>query len=268
MLTILAALALTAPGAERWSPAAGTRGYRYEAVDHVPSQPDRGYRADYALITAADGSMTVAITAASRLEGQDWTPAAVDDACRAAMHAGPGELARVRIFPVAPDVAETLDQRFLDSCAPREIFTPLADLLLTAQVQASPDFALAELAAPGDSARFKGFRTRVDRFGTALVSTSPGGTIRFAALDGSRASIDWTSDPMTLVAHIRDAIPGKEIVLEGAQQLAVRFEIDRVSGALLALRFVTARVDGVLSVPDAPPIPMSITRETRIELRP
>src|ERR1044072_5011650 len=110
MRILLAGLVLIAFPAEaqRWSPEPGTQAYRYQSVQHVPGQPDRGLRLDYDLVADAQGGLTAVLLRAEVGAGQQWPEVAVAPPCRATLHAGTGELARIRLYPASPDVPSFL----------------------------------------------------------------------------------------------------------------------------------------------------------------
>lgn len=263
MRIFLAALALIAfpAQAQRWSPAPGTHAYRYQSMQHVPGQPDRGLRIDYDLVADAQGGLTAVLLRAEAGAGQQWTDIAVDPACRTELHAGAGELARVTLYPASPGL-----QAFLPSCVPQEIFFPLTDLRTLALIQ-SPWFGIASLAAPGDKHRFAAFDERFDRTGIAGESSTPGGELRFVALEGSRATIDWAPDPMSLHVTMRGAANGGDLRFQGTGALVLRVDIDRATGVLLGATATTDRLNLVVDVKDAPPQPMVITSEISITQR-
>ncbi|MBO9712987.1 hypothetical protein [Sphingomonas sp.] len=265
---LLATAAATPAAAQRWVPEAGTHAYRYESVQHIPSQPDRGARIDYDLVADGKGGAVAVVRAVWKSEGGTYTPIAVDDPCRTALHAGAGELARVTLYPISKQTAETLGADFMALCAPRELYFSMTDLLNLALIQASPQFGLASLAKPGDSQRFEPFRIVQDRLGITTDSQAAGGTTRFAALDGGIAAIDWAPDSMTISFTDRTAIPGRELLIEGTGHFGFRVEIDRATGTMLRAHTTTNRFDVVVNVPDAPPIPMTFTSEVTVGPRP
>lgn len=263
MRIILAALALIAfpAQAQRWIPEPGTHPYRYQSVQHVPGQPDRGLRLDYDLVADARGGLTAILLRAQTGMGEQWTDVAVDEACRTALHAGAGELARVTLYPASPDL-----QAFLPPCVPKDIFFPLTDLRTLALIQ-SPYFGIATLSAPGDTHRFGTFATKFDRADTAAETSAAGGELRFVSAEGSRAAVDWAPDPMTLKATIHGVANGGDVTFQGTGQLVFRLEIDRTSGVLLGAATTADRLNLILDVKDAPPIPLIVTSEVSITPR-
>jgi hypothetical protein len=263
MRIILAALALIAfpAQAQRWTPEPGTQAYRYQSVQHVPGQPDRGLRLDYDLVADAKGGLTAVVLGAQTGAGEQWADVPVDQACRTALHAGPGEIARVALYPASPDL-----QGFLPPCAPKEIFFPLTDLRTLALVQ-SPWFGIASLAAPGDTHRFAAFAEHFDRADTAVETDTPGGALRFVSLDGALATLDWAPDPMTLRVTMRGAAGGGDLQLQGTGALVIRVRIDRATGTLIGAASTTDRLNLIVDVKDAPPQPIVITSEIAVTRR-
>jgi hypothetical protein len=265
MRMICAALALALIAfpaqAQRWSPQPGTQPYRYQSVQHVPGEPDRGLRLDYDLVADAAGGLTAVVLRAQTGAGEQWTDVPVDPACRAALHAGTGELARVALLPVAPNL-----QTFLPPCAPRDLFFPLTDLRTLALIQ-SPWFGIASLAAPGDKHRFAPFAETFERGDTAAETSTPGGELRFVSAEGSRATLDWAPDPMTLRVTMRGAASGGDLHFQGTSTLVLRVEIDRATGMLIGATATTDRLNLIVDVKDAPPQPVIITSEISISQR-
>lgn len=85
----------------------GVQHYRYELTERAPGEPDRSYRVDYRLQTTRRGVAGIILHAQEGLGGQ-WQDAAVSAACAASMHAQQGELARVTLAPLDPQVAANL----------------------------------------------------------------------------------------------------------------------------------------------------------------
>lgn len=263
MRILLAALALIAfpAQAERWSPGPGSQAYRYQSMQHVPGQPDRGLRLDYDLVADAQGGLTAVVLRAQTGAGAEWTDVPVDAACRAALHAGAGELARVTLYPASPDL-----QSFMPPCAPKDLFFPLTDLRTLALVQ-SPWFGITSLAAPGDKHRFAPFAETFDRGDTAAATSTSGGELRFVSAEGSRATLDWAPDPMSLHVIMRGAAGGGDLGFQGTSTLVLRVVIDRATGTLIGATATTDRLNLIVDVKDAPPQPIIITSEISISQR-
>ena len=263
MRIFLAAFALIAfpAQAQRWSPAPGTQAYRYQSVQHVPGQPDRGLRLDYDLVADAQGGLTAVVLHAQTGGGAAWTDVPVDSACRSLLHAGTGELARITLYPASADL-----QSFAPPCLPKDIFFPLTDLRTLALVQ-SPWFGITALAAPGDKRRFAPFAEKFDRGDTAAETSTPGGELRFVSLDGNHATLDWAPDPMSLHVTMRGAANGGDLRFQGTGALVIRVEIDRATGTLIGATSTTDRLNLIVDVKDAPPQPIVITSEISISQR-
>jgi hypothetical protein len=263
MRIILAALALIVfpSQAQRWTPEPGTQAYRYQSVQHVPGQPDRGLRLDYDLVADAQGGLTAVLLSAHTGAGAAWTDVPVDQACRAALHAGTGEIARITLYPASPDL-----QTFMPPCVPKEIFFPLTDLRTLALVQ-SPYFGITSLSAPGDTHRFAAFAEHFDRADTAVETDTPGGALRFVSLEGGRATVDWAPDPISLRVTMRGAASGGDLQLQGTGALLIRVQIDRATGTLIGAASTTDRLNLIVDVKDAPPQPIVITSEISITRR-
>lgn len=263
MRIFLVALALIAfpAQAQRWSPVPGTQAYRYQSAQHVPGQPDRGLRLDYDLVADAQGGLIAVVLRAQTGWGAEWTDIPVDPACRAALHAGTGELARVTLYPASRDL-----QSFVPPCAPKDLFFPLTDLRTLALIQ-SPWFGITSLAAPGDKHRFAPFAETFDRGDTAAETSTPGGDLRFVSAEGSRATLDWAPDPMSLRVTMRGAAGGGDLHFQGTSALVLRVEIDRATGTLIGATATTDRLNLIVDIKDAPPQPIIITSEIAISQR-
>jgi hypothetical protein len=263
MRMILAALCLIAfpAQAQHWSPEPGTQPYRYQSVQHVPGQPDRGVRIDYDLVADATGGLTAVVLRAQTGAGATWTDLPVDPDCRTALHAGAGELARVTLLPVSPNL-----QTFLPPCAPKDLFFPLTDLRTLALIQ-SPWFGITSLAAPGDKHRFAAFAEKFDRADTAVETNTPGGELRFVSVEGGHATLDWAPDPMSLRVTMHGVANGGDLNFQGTGALVLRVEIDPATGTLIAATATTDRLNLIVDVKDAPPQPIVITSEISISQR-
>jgi len=189
MRTLVAALGLcllALPAeAQRWFPSAGTQPYRYEISRNVAGSLAQHYRVDFDLVSDGAGGLVAIVRGFEHAEDAGWGDEPIDAACRAAMHAGPGEVARVPLLPANTG----LEAAFLPTCAPQELFLALTDILNVALIQ-SPHFGIEALSAVGDSRRFAGFDTHFARGSLAADSSTPGGTIRFVEATGTRATID------------------------------------------------------------------------------
>ena len=265
----LAAIAAPAQAqSPKWTPEAGTRPYRYVAVQHLPDKSDQGFRMDFTLESDGKGGLVAVVLRAEHGKPDAWEAAEVDDACRTALHARPGELARITLAPVAPAVAASLDENFMAKCAPQDIFSPMTDILNVAQVQFAPHFGLAQLAKAGDTRRFPAFAVKIDRFDIAATLASPGGSTTLRALTPDRATIDWVSDPMRVDILMRGAMSGADVKLAGTENFAFRIEIDPRTGALLGATTPTDKLDLTMTLPGGFSQPMPIVREVAITPRP
>ncbi len=263
LLLALPAQAQTKP---RWAPEAGSHRYRYESIERGGGA-DKGYQVDYDLVSDGKGGIVAVVKRAAHGIAGKWMDATLDDACRTALHAGPRELARITLSPLAPDAAGTLGDAFMAPCAPADLFFPMTDILNVALIQATPHFRIDRLATPGDSARFEGFKTSLDRFGIAIDASSGGGTIRFATLEPGRASVDWAPDPMAITILNRKAFNGVDLKLDGTEDFSFRVTIDPATGVLLGAGTTHDRLSLVANIPGVPPRPLSITREVTISRR-
>lgn len=266
MRTLCAALSLcllALPAqAQRWFPEAGTQAYRYEIVRRLPDRAER-HRLDFDLVSDGKFGLVAVVRSLRKGEGDGWQDEPIDESCRAALHAGPGELARVTLLPAQAG----LDASFLAPCAPQELFLALTDILNAALIQ-SPHFGIALLSTPGDSRRFAAFTSHFDRGGLAADASSAGGTIRFVEAAGSRATVEWAPDPMTLKMRLTPEGAPREISLEGTERFVFRLVIDRASGVLLGMTAPQDRLDLIVDMKDIPPQPLVITREVSIVPRP
>lgn len=259
--TALCLLALTSPAqAQRWFPNAGTQAYRYQVARHGPGA-NEGHRVDYDLVSDGKASLIAVVRGFQHGGGDAWQDDAIDPSCRSAMHAGPGEIARVPLLPAGGG----LEASFLAPCAPQELFLALTDILNVALIQ-SPHFEIGTLSAPGDSHRFPPFTSHFVRDRLAADSSSPGGTIRLVEAAGGRATIEWAPDPMTLAMKLtRD--DGGEMRLDGTERFVFRLVIDRGSGVLIGMTAPLDRLDLIVNIKDVPPQPVVITRDVSISQR-
>lgn len=255
--------------APRWTPEAGTYPYRYETVTTVPDAPGQRFRIDYDLVSDGKGGVVAVVKAAAAGEGKDgWAEIEVDQACRTALKGQGAELARVTLWPLSSEVIATLGPAFMADCAPTEIFFPLTDVLNLTLVQFAPRYGLSTLAKPGDTRPVPGEKIRFDRLDTVLDAESPGGTITFAALTPSRATIDWASLPVKVKMVHRRAYNGADVTLTGTDSSTYRLEIDPRTGVLLGAVSTDSRLDVVMSLPGDYTQPLAITREMKITPRP
>lgn len=260
--------ALAAPAhAQRWTPEAGTYAYSLEVIEHIGGRPDTGSRLDYDLVFDGKGGVVAVIRGAERTQDGSTKPVTLDEACRAALHAGPGELARVTFAPVTVEAASTLGESFLPACTPNDLFGPVSEAFRLAMIQLGSQFGIAKLRAPGDSHRFSAFASKVDRPNLTLDLQAAGGTLAFAGEEQGRATIDWLPDTMTVGIVNRDAIPGIAVTGQGNARFAMRLVIDRKTGALVSAASTSDRADLVLDIKDAPPVHFTIARDLRIEQR-
>ena len=268
----LSLLALAVPAqaqtALRWIPEPGSHSYRYEMSTRIPNLPGNSYRLDYDLVSDGKGGLVAVVKAASHIESGEWRDAEIDAACRSALHAQGNELARVRLSPIDTAVATGLGSEFMADCAPADIFFPIADILNVALIQVAPQFKLAELTKPGDSRRFPGYATSLDRLDTAVTLESTGGSVTFAALVPGRASVDWASDPLKLTMIHRRAYNGADITLTGTETFVFRLEIDPATGVLLSAVTTRDDLDMTMSLPGDYSQPLPMTREVKIIPRP
>lgn len=257
-----------AQAAPRWIPEAGTHSYRYETATHVPGAPGNGYRLDYDLVSDGKGGLVAVVRGAWHKEGApEWSDVEIDQACRTKLHAQGDELARITLTPIAPEAATNLGPAFMDECAPADIFFPITDVLNIALVQVAPQFSIAKLAKPGDSARFAGYAVSLDRLDTVAKLESTGGTTSFVSLVPGRATIDWASDPLKINLVHRRAYNGADVTLTGTELFVFRLEIDPANGVLLGATAVTDKLDVTLSLPGGFSQPLPITREVSIKPR-
>jgi hypothetical protein len=268
-LAIVPAAAFAAPPFKT-TPSAGTRHYRYTAVERNPNQPEGRYRVDFDLVTDAKGGVIAVIRKAEQGRGESWTTPTVSAECKAALHGNGETLARIRLAPLSVAAADSLGEPFMAMCAPPSYFFPMTDILNVVLIQTSPVFHINDLTDVGKGVRFDGFKTKLDRLGTGIAAASPGGTITLAALDEHAATVDWAPDPMqlTLTVHANGNTP--EMTMAGTERYAFRAEIDRQTGALRRAVTTSDDLDLVVNVPNAPAdkLPhVAVSREVAIESR-
>jgi hypothetical protein len=247
----------------RWVPEAGTHGYHYEAITQVPDAPGNGYRLDYDLVSDGKGGLVAVVKAAQHRQGSDWYDVDIEDECRTALGAQGKELARVTLSPITPEAAK-LGTAFLPDCAPRDIFFPVTDILRVSLYQVAPQFALAKLTKPGDSARFAGHSLDIDRLKTSIKLESPGGTVTFAVLLPGRATVEWASDPTAITMVHRGAYMGADVTLTGNETSVYRLDIDPATGVLLGAATTSDKFDATMSLPGDYSRPLPVTQEVKI----
>ncbi|HLY78724.1 MAG TPA: hypothetical protein VKQ70_05080 [Caulobacteraceae bacterium] len=247
----LACLTAEAAHAAPWraAPDAGAQTFRYE-VRELSSGPTRGYRMDYRLRADRKGGLVAEIVRTATFDGKDFTPVTVDDACAKAMSARPGELATVRLAPLTVEQAK-LGDAFLPSCAPGAVFFPLTDILNVALIQLSDRFHVGDLKRVGQTVRFPGFSTSLDRAGVAMAETSPGGEIGLTSLDQGAATLDWKPEPADL--DLTENYGGQAIKLHGTEHFAFRLVIDARTGWLEHGETLYDNLDMAVALPNVPP---------------
>lgn len=267
---VLAALALSAcatiPALS--SPRAGIAHYHYQVTERVPGQSDKSYRMDYDIETSADHGVVAVVRHASELTNGAWQDVQLTSECANALHARSGELARVRLSPLAPAAAQTMNAEFMALCAPPALFYPMTDILNVALVQAAPQFKLSTLRAPGDRARFPAYATQFERLGVAISVAAPGGEVFLETATPDTATVLWTSDPMQLRIIHRATNAEPEITLEGIENYAFRVQIDARTGAVQRAVTTSDALDLAVVLPGAPPNTaphIRITRDVLIE---
>lgn len=264
MIRLLAAalmLAALPAHAQRWTPDAGTRAYTIEVVEKIATRADRITRLDFDLATDANGTVAV-VKRAELVENGTPKPLGADDACRAALHAGPGEIARITLTPLTGDPIASIAP-----CASPDLFMPLGEIVRIAMIQLAPQFGIASLKHPGKSYRFGPFASHVDRPAMKLDLESPGGIIRFAKASRFRATVEWLPDPMAATMLVREVAPGISVRGEGIARVALRLTIDRETGALLDVSTIEDSAVLMLDIKDAPPIRIEMTRTVTVRPR-
>lgn len=270
LVTITALAQAQAPAqTPRWFPAAGTYPYRFETSSVVPNMPGESFRLDYDLVSDGKGVLVAVVKGAWRRQGApEWSDAEVDAECRKAMGAQGDELARIKLWPFAPEMAANLGKGLVADCAPTELFFPLTEVLTVVQIQVSPQFGLEKLAKPGDTYQFAPYKIALDRDDTVLDLQATGGTLRFDAAVPGRATIGYHPNPSNVTILHRRAYNGADVTLKGTASGAMKLEIDPGTGVLLGAEAVGDRLDVTMSLPGDFTQPLAITREVKIAPRP
>ena len=218
----------------------------------------------FRLQTDGQGGAVAMVLQSEALDHGTWSPVTVDAACRSAMHAGPGELAEVRLAPLSQEAA-MLGEAFLAMCAPPGIFNPITDILNVALIQTAKPFRIDALRRPGDTVSFAGFSTSLKRPNLEMSETSDGGEMSLTGVEEGRALVDWKPSPSQL--HLVNKLPsGQQIPLDGTEHFAFRLEIDARTGALRSARTLYDDLDltaAVAGPADRQPR-LRITREVAI----
>ena len=249
-------VALAASSTVAWAgvvatpPHAGVHSYRYE-VQEVSPVSTKGYRTDIRLTSDGHGGAVADLIDSQTYDGKTWTRVTVDPACAAALHARPGELARVTLLPLSPEQAK-LGDAFLAPCAPAGVFFPLTDILNVVLIQSSDAFHLRDLNEVGQSATFPGFATSIDRPEISMTETSSGGSISLAGVEAGRAQVDWKPDVAKLDLVEKNAGgPAKPFTLSGTEHFAFRVQIDVKTGTLERADTLYDDLDMTVQVPGA-----------------
>lgn len=250
-------------------PKPGVGRYTYTVKEVAPGQADTGYRVAFDIETTAGPTMTAVVRSAETLSNNAWKPATVDAACAAALKARPGELARIKLFALTKEES-AMGPAFMATCAPPAIFFPMTDILNVALIMASPEFGAATLKQVGEARRFPAFSTSVDRPDTFIDARAPGGDIRLTALEPTRATLEWTADPMAV--HVIHRMPGTgDVSLSGTERFGFRLDLDPRTGALIRAATPSDVLDVTIQIPGLPPgapAPrMQITRNVTIDPR-
>jgi hypothetical protein len=258
----LAAGAATRP--PRLTPTAGSTLFRYEVRQTMAGEVS-GWRTKYRLQTDGHRGAVAIVLQSEALDHGAWSPVTVDPGCRAAMHAGPGELAEVRLSPLSPEAAK-LGDAFLALCAPPGVFNPITDLLNVTLIQTSTSFRIDALRRAGDTAQFAGFSTSLSRPTLEMSETSAGGEITLVGVEEGRALVDWKPTPSRL--HLVNRLAsGQQVPLDGTEHFAFRLEIDVSTGALRSAHTLYDDLDLTAAVPGVPTNRqprLKITREVAI----
>jgi hypothetical protein len=253
----------------RAPPFPGLRAYRYEVIESFNGRVETGYRVDFDLDTSGGGTIDALVRSADESQdGKTWTAVAVGEACRLAMHAPPGGLARVRLWPVADNADGGLGASFLDTCAPSAVFLPLTDIVNVVIIPVSSKFGAAKLRRVGDSASYDGFTAGFDRAGQRLRETSPGGQISLVSQENGRTTLDWA--PSLADLSLQEPGPrGRSIDLRGKEHFAFRVEIDTRSGALVSAHTTYDDLDLAMHIADVPADKLPRQAITRaVDIRP
>jgi hypothetical protein len=228
----LATAAAKAPPPVLPKPAPGLRSYRYEANEIVNGAPQSGYRVDFDLLTGSDGSIRALVRSTRAFSaGKGWMAPEIAPACLTAMHAPPGGVAQVTLWPLSDAAVKGLGSAFLDDCAPGPVFFPLTDILNVTLIAASPAFRVQDLHQVGDVARYDAFTTTFDRAGERFKETAHGGAVRLMSLADRRAVIDWSPEPAELELEQKGP-QGQPMLLQGTERWAFRLTFDVRTGAL------------------------------------
>jgi hypothetical protein len=240
----------------RQAAAPGVHHYRYTVVQTINHSEQRGYRVDFDLASAADGSVDAILLSSEALAGGHWTQTIVDPACRSAMHGNADSLARARLWPLAPAAAAHMGNDFLDTCAPGGVFFPLTDILNAVVIPISPSFGTGALRRQGQSVHYAGFTAAFDRAGEGLHEVADGGEVRLAALDRRQAVIDWL--PQTAQLDLVERSGPSPVTLHGTEHWSFRIVLDRRTGVLLDAHTLYDDLDlTVVGARGAPHVPIS-----------
>jgi hypothetical protein len=232
----------------RLQPPPGERLYHYE-VTETQGAKSSGYRVDVRLRTEREGGVLATVLRATQFDGDAHQETSLPADCAQALHAPPGALAQVRLFPLDAEAAR-LGEAFMAFCAPPALFFPMTDILNVVLIQASDRFAIGELANGRRSARFAGFSTQLRRPAFEMAETSDDGEIALAAGSGGVTFVDWMPSPSRL--EIITEADGRPVTLKGTERFAIRLEIDRHG----ALQRASTRYDDLdlgVSVAGVPP---------------
>jgi hypothetical protein len=254
----LAALAASAARA-----ADPPRVYRYEAEEMRGARTQAAHRMDFSLERADDGSLKAVVLGLDVIDdGGKWRPLDADEACRRAMHAPPGALAAVTLWPTRED---PLGPAFLDACAPSDLFYSLTDLLNVVIIPMAPQFDTTGLRRPGDAARLPGFTAHFARYRRRFDEASPGGELVLVSHTPRETIVDWRPDPARLEIEEGGSTTSR---LEGSEHWAFRVGFDTHTGVL---RWAEATADDIeldVHAPPSDPTPaahLSLTRHVRID---
>jgi hypothetical protein len=251
----------------RTSPLPGLHAYSYEVIETINGKVQAGYRMKFDLETSAAGATDAIVRSAEQLQGGAWQAVTATDACKSAMRAPAGGLARVRLWPAAEGVSKGLGSGFLDTCAPAGVFFPLTDILNVAVIPASPTFSVGKLRRAGDHAHYDGFDAEYQRNGESLKETTHGGEVSLVSL-GSQAVIDWA--PATAELDLVENAGGQPVHLKGTEHFAFRVTLDTRTGALIEAHTTYDDLDLVArmaNMPEGPGMPQKITRAVAINPR-
>lgn len=213
----------------RTFPVAGLQHYRYQVIQTINGNTQKGYRTEFDL-EAKGGMLFAVVRSTSDLENGVWKAVVPDAACRKAMKGSQNTLARAQLYPTNPNADQELGAGFLDRCAPPAVFFPLTDILNVAVLPMPRTFRASELHSPGDSVTFPGFEAEYDRAGERLKETAQGGEMRLALLDQHRATLEWRPLPAKLMLVERAMVP--PMTMDGTEHWAFRVEVDRRSGMI------------------------------------